>query len=398
MSISNEGNKTHINYPKVDISKNFFISKSSLHNQVELNNPSINHFSIDSFFIYDQIDSFKFFESLTDKNKIKLNQSEISFLTEIYNQIKIFKGIKEGDKIISLDSKVYDSIMSYFKIDIPKSHLSKFLEGKILNTKNRAKLSCRKLANEYFTETGIKVGKSTVNNKIRNELGFHYLKTTLKRNSIKKASGILGNFTFIKIFTRCLKLGFTPIFLDETKIELNNNHYKIWRFTHEQLCFNNFSKDKSNLLLAVGKDRVYASKITKENTNSSNFLEFLKILSVELSKRGEKKYVLIMDNLPAHKADNVIDFLKKNEICTIFNIPYMSNFNAIELSFRSIKKITYTNLYNSIDEVNEDVSKFLLSKEINDTLLLNYKETINQYILFFEKNKDINLNNFYFTE
>lgn len=74
----------------------------------------------------------------------------------------------------------------------------------------------------------------------------------------------------------------------------------------------------------------------------------------------------------------------------------MSNFNVIELSFRSIKKITYSNLYNSIEEVNEDVSKYLLSKEINNTLLLNYKETINQYILFFEQNKDINLNNFNF--
>lgn len=318
MSISIEEKQSSVNYPKNDSSTNFDLTKLCLHNQVEINNPSINHFSIDSFFIYDQIDSFKYFESLSDKNKIKLNQNEISFLTDIYDQIKLFKGIKEGDKIISLDSKVYDSIISYFKIDVPKSDLSKFLEKKILNSKNRAKLSCRKLANEYFKETGIKVGKSTVNNKIRNELGFHYLKTTLKRNSIKQSSGIVGNFTFIKIFTRCLKLGFIPIFLDETKIELNNNHYKIWRFTHEQLCFNNFSKDKSNLLLAVGKDRVYASKITKENTNSSNFLEFLKILFVELSKSGDKKFVLIMDNLPAHKADNVIEFLKNNEICTIF--------------------------------------------------------------------------------
>ena len=69
---------------------------------------------------------------------------------DIYNQIKISKDKKEGNKIISLDSKIYDLITSYFKINIPKSDISKFLEKKILKSKNREKLSCLKLTNEYF--------------------------------------------------------------------------------------------------------------------------------------------------------------------------------------------------------------------------------------------------------
>lgn len=86
------------------------------------------------------------------------------------------------------------------------------------------------------------------------------------------------------------KIRIYSYFLDKTKIKIKNyNHYKIWRFSHEQLCFNNTSKEKSNLLLAVVKDRAYASKITKENTNSPNFLEFLKLPFAELSKNAEEK-------------------------------------------------------------------------------------------------------------
>lgn len=154
-------------------------------------------------------------------------------------------------------------------------------------------------AREYFNVTGIKIGKSTINNKLRKELEFHYLRTTLKKNSTIQESGKLSNFSFIKAFTRSLKLGFIPIFLDKSKIELQNNQKKIWRLAHENLCYGNSSKDKINLLLAVGKDRVYASKIIKENTNTSIFIEFLEILFKEL---------LIMDNLSILKTDEVINF------------------------------------------------------------------------------------------
>lgn len=89
-----------------------------------------------------------------------------------------------------------------------------------------------------------------------------------------------------------------------------------------------------------------------------------------------------MDNLPSHKSNIIIEFLKERKICTISNAPYMSNFNCIELSFLSIKKITYSYLYNSIDEINEYALKYLYSGEINNTLLLNLKETKSIYLIF----------------
>jgi hypothetical protein len=235
-------------YPKSNTNSNTFEFKCNKNHSKLIDNPLINHFTISSFFIYDQIDNLKYFNSLKNKNNIKLNTEEIAFLNKIYDELKILKSVKHGDELITLDSKIYEQINSFFKIESSKFQLAKYLENKIINLSNRAQLSCRKLSNDYYKETGMKVSKSTINNVIRKQLGFHYRKSTLKRNITKHDSGIIANFTFIKTITRCLKLGFIPIFLDESKIELSNNHYKIWLYPNEQLCFNNSFKDKSNLI------------------------------------------------------------------------------------------------------------------------------------------------------
>jgi transposase len=100
--------------------------------------------------------------------------------------------------------------------------------------------------------------------------------------------------------------------------------------------------------------------------------------------------------LPSHKTEDVINFLINNKINTIYNAPYMNNYNAVELTFRSIKKMLYSNLYDSIDDANKAINNYLNSKLIGDTLLYNFKENICQYISYYEQNKYINLNNFKF--
>lgn len=48
----------------------------------------------------------------------------------------------------------------------------------------------------------------------------------------------------------------------------------------------------------------------------------------------------------------------------------MSVFNAIELTFRAIKRITYSNLYNSMEEVYNDAINFLKGEQIKKTLYI----------------------------
>lgn len=72
----------------------------------------------------------------------------------------------------------------------------------------------------------MKAGKSTINYILRKNMGFHFLKTTIKSNNLKTELGILSCLCIIKILIRCLKFEFIPIFIDESKIELSNNHWK----------------------------------------------------------------------------------------------------------------------------------------------------------------------------
>ena len=164
-------------------------------------------------------------------------------------------------------------------------------------------------------------------------------------------------------------MDFCPIFIDESKIELQNNHFKCWRLKDEELYFGNSSKDKRNLLLAVGESKVYSYKLTIENTNAKLFINFLEKLVENLAKEKPKKFFIILDNLPAHKTAEVYEFLKEKKICTVFNAPYKSTFNAVELAFRGIKKMTYSNLYNSIEEAEKDIMNYLGNERFNNTLL-----------------------------
>ena len=73
-----------------------------------------------------------------------------------------------------------NNIHQYFTLEKKPSHLSNYLKNKISTSTNRAQLSCRKLSDSYFKDTGFKAGKSTINNILRKELGYRYLKTTFK--------------------------------------------------------------------------------------------------------------------------------------------------------------------------------------------------------------------------
>ena len=393
MEQNEESQSIQIHYPKIN--DNSFQPVRHLKNNYvhSINNPLINHFTLSSFFIFGQSDSLKYFHSLNNKNHLKLNQDELNFLKSMNNDIQLQKYLNDNAEFISIDKNMYDKIYDYFEIEKSPSELVLYLQRKIKNTKDRTKLSCRKLAKQYFDETGKKAGKSTIHKTLKNHMGLYYLKTTLKNKFLTEDLGILYSLSFIKIFVRAIKLGFTPIFIDETKIELKNNHFKVWRFRKEQIYFGKSSKEKTNMILAVGQNKIYSYKIIDQNVNSNIFIDFLKELIETINTIKETKYVLILDNLKAHKTEDVFKFLKINNICAVFNAPYMSIFNSIELSFRSIKKIVYSNLYDSLEDVKADVIKYLKSDDIIRTLSYNYKETVSQYISYSEKNACLNLNN-----
>ena len=209
---------------------------------------------------------------------------------------------------------------------------------------------------------------------------------------MKSNKGTVLCLCFIKVFCRLVKLGFEIIYLDESKIELRNTHLRCWRKKNETLYFVD-NKGKLNLLMAVGKNKVYKYIMNPENTNEKRYMEFLNELYIELKKDENKKFVIILDNLRVHKTKNIISYCIEKKINLVFNVPYQSVFNSIELCFRAIKRNTYLQIYKNIDETKKDIENIINSNNFKDTLLFNYKETLQEYLFFGENHKYDNMNN-----
>ena len=101
-----------------------------------------------------------------------------------------------------------------------------------------------------------------------------------------------------------------------------------------------------------------------------------------------------MDNLSVHKTKNLIKIYVENGINVIFNTPYFSNFNSIELAFRSIKNLLYKKVYPDISKIIEDVHNLISTDNFQKTILFNLKETFLEYLKFFERYKSIDFNKY----
>ena len=188
-------------------------------------------------------------------------------------------------------------------------------------------------------------------------------------------------------------MGYDILFLDESSILSHNNNFRCWRKSNEQIYLNYDTEKRKNLLLIINKEKVIYYKINRKNTNEETFLEFFQEFLKESKKLALGKYLVVMDNLSCHKTPKLINYFVENKINIVFNCPYMSQFNCVELCFRYIKRQLYSNLFSSLDDVENYVKKLLDDKNNRKTLLKNYISTMKTYILYFDKNKNINLNN-----
>ena len=82
---------------------------------------------------------------------------------------------------------------------------------------------------------GKRIPKSSLSLIWRNKLNHKYLKTSCKNFSLLTVHNKLLCLALIKYVTRSLEEHFNIIFVDESKLELNNYHLKTWRKTEENI-------------------------------------------------------------------------------------------------------------------------------------------------------------------
>lgn len=377
------------------IANNQLISKKRKKSSVyqKYKNPGINHFNIDSFFIYDLGKIQSIIYSVKDKNNLKMNNKDINSLSEEINKNSANIQLNENEYEIKLTEEDFYSINDYFSNILNDNELISWLNNKINENDTRQKISCRKLSKIYEQEKGKKISLSYIYYALKNKLHLHYLKTSIKKKAIISPNGVFLCHCFLKIISRAISMGYDILFLDESSILSHNNNFRCWRKSNEQIYLNYDTEKRSNLLLIINKEKVIYYKINRKNTNEETFLEFFRDFLKESKKLALGKYLVVMDNLSCHKTPKLINFFVENKINIVFNCPYMSQFNCVELYFRYIKRQLYSNLFSSLDEVENYVKKLLDDKNNRNTLIKNYISTMKTYVLYFYKNKNINLNN-----
>ena len=202
----------------------------------------------------------------------------------------------------------------------------------------------------------------------------------------------MHSYFFLKIFLRSLVLNIEPIYLDEAGFFTVNNNFYTWRRSNEEIFHKIEDRERTNLIMAVGRSKVYYYEINRKNTNNEIFENFMNNLIQILNKEVEKNHLIIMDNLSVHLTVNLFKLYNENKLKILFNIPYKSSWNMIELVFRLIKNITYKNIYQNINGVEKDIIDIIKSGKIEKSLNLLYKETLLNYFNFINLNKGLDLN------
>ena len=145
--------------------------------------------------------------------------------------------------------------------------------------------------------------------------------------------------------------------------------------------------------MAVNNDSVLYYQINDESTNEETFYIFMQKLGEIILEKKLSPYVIVLDNLSSHKTKKLIELYSSKKINIIFNTPYLSSFNSIELCFRNIKRLLYTKIYNSIEELIDEVIEYIKEKNFIDGLKSNFSQTLEKYLLFYENYSSLNLNN-----
>lgn len=181
--------------------------------------------------------------------------------------------------------------------------------------------------------------------------------------------------------------------MDESKIQANNNNYRTWRQTNEVIYYNIDNKKTKNLIAAIDEKDIIYYQFNDDNTNENIFLNFMENLKLKLEKLKIDKYVIILDNFTGHKTPQLFNFYKVEKINVLFNSPYQSAFNCIELFFRLIKQKIYNKLFQNVDEVISEMINIFNDKNLGFSLNQNFRETLEEYYNFSIKYQGLNLDN-----
>lgn len=72
-----------------------------------------------------------------------------------------------------------------------------------------------------------------------------------------------------------LTKGMNLVFIDESKIQIKNSNFKMWRNKKDSFNYNSIKNEKINLILGVSKEKVIYYEFRQQNINTTIFKNYL---------------------------------------------------------------------------------------------------------------------------
>ena len=363
--------------------------------KIKNDNSSFLNFTEKSSFIFQPKLSKYTYQNLFDKNIIKPTDIELKFINNLIKGLDNPSSINDN---IYIATPFFSLIMNNIKkVEPIKDKKSLIIENIIKDNSKKGHISIRKITQEFnkicAQEEVSKISKTHVHRIIKNILKYRYRKTTLKNNKLLGNYSIKNSYFFLKIFLHSLTLNIQPIYLDEAGFFTKNSNFYTWRKEDEEIFTKIEDRKKINLLMAVSPQKIIYYDLTESNTDNNTFKHFMEGLVNNMQKDEIQNHIIILDNLTSHLTNDLFEFYKNNNLKILFNTPYNSPWNMIELVFRLIKNITYKRIYDNINSLRDGVIEIIKSGKIEASLPRLYKETLNKYINFIKNNNYIDLNN-----
>ena len=158
--------------------------------------------------------------------------------------------------------------------------------------------------------------------------------------------------------------------IDETSIVTSQNPSHGWAKKGKKcILYNNSNKiinKRYTTVVATTNKKILNFATVDKGLKTDNFLKFIK--KIHISDR-ENKYTYLIDNASIHRTKKFMDYVRKNKLHVLYNVPYHSETNPIERVFSVLKNEINRNPNDTI----EDIIKTILNVKntITETTLMN---------------------------
>lgn len=161
----------------------------------------INRFNKNSFFIYDINEYKNYIINIKNLNRLKLTNQESLFLKNFIEKSKMQEEIKNKNFFITIDKSLAHDLFNLYNKPVERNSLELFLLEEYSKSENRTNFTCRKLSRKYKEITNKSISKSTINNILKNVLGFKWKKTVIKNSKIKRPQNIMMSLFLQKLLS-----------------------------------------------------------------------------------------------------------------------------------------------------------------------------------------------------